>query len=129
MARTPVHAGESLAEELEELGVTPTKLSRQIRVPVNRTRQIVNGKRAVTGAAAHRLAHWFGTSPQLRMSLQALYDVRLAEQEAGRRSRLFRPGQRNPRPTIRVRYEAGHPCRERAHGYPVLAPRCYRRPP
>ena len=49
MARTPIHPGEVLAEELEELGVSPTELSRQIRVPANRISQIINGKRAVTG--------------------------------------------------------------------------------
>lgn len=83
MARTPIHPGEILAEELDELGVSPTELSRQIRVPANRISQIINGKRAVTGDTALRLAHWFGTSPQFWMNLQALYDVRLAEQEAG----------------------------------------------
>ena len=83
MARTPIHPGEVLAEELEELGVSPTELSRQIRVPANRISQIINGKRAVTGDTALRLAHWFGTSPQFWMNLQALYDVRLARQQAG----------------------------------------------
>ena len=83
MARTPIHPGEILAEELDELGVSPTELSRQIRVPANRISQIINGKRAVTGDTALRLAHWFGTSPQFWMNLQALFDVRLAEQEAG----------------------------------------------
>jgi addiction module HigA family antidote len=83
MARTPIHPGEVLAEELEELRVRPTELSRQIRVPANRISQIINGKRAITGDTALRLAHWFGTSPQFWMNLQALYDVRLAEQQAG----------------------------------------------
>ena len=83
MARTPIHPGEVLADELEELGVSPTELSRQIRVPANRVSQIINGKRAITGDTALRLAHWFGTSPQFWINLQALYDVRVAEQEAG----------------------------------------------
>lgn len=83
MARTPIHPGEILADELEELGVSPTELSRQICVPANRISQIINGKRAITGDTALRLAHWFGTSPQFWMNLQALYDVRLAEEEAG----------------------------------------------
>jgi len=46
MARTPIHPGEVLAEELEQLGVSPTELSRQIRVPANRISQIIYGKRA-----------------------------------------------------------------------------------
>ena len=83
MARTPIHPGEILADELEELGVSPTELARQIRVPANRISQIINGKRSITGDTALRLAHWFGTSPQFWMNLQALYDVRIAEEDAG----------------------------------------------
>ena len=83
MARTPIHPGEILADELEELDVSPTELSRQIRVPANRISQIINGKRSITGDTALRLAHWFGTSPQFWMNLQALYDVRIAEEDAG----------------------------------------------
>ena len=94
MARTPIHPGEVLAEELEQLGISPTELSRQIRVPANRVSQIINGKRAITGDTAMRLAHWFGTSPHFWMNLQALYDVRLAEQEAGTKIKSLptRPG-------------------------------------
>ena len=84
MARTPTHPGEILADELAELGISPTELSRQVRVPANRITQIVNGKRGITGDTALRLAHWFGMSPQFWMNLQALYDVRVAEQEAGK---------------------------------------------
>jgi addiction module HigA family antidote len=103
MARTPIHPGEILAEELEELSVSPTELSRQIRVPANRISQIINGKRAITGDTALRLAHWFGTSPQFWMNLQALYDLRLAEQQVGTeiRSLPTKPGKPktdHPRP-------------------------------
>ena len=56
MARTPIHPGEILADELEELGVSPTELSRQIRVPANRISQIINSKRSITGDTALRLA-------------------------------------------------------------------------
>ncbi|HUF22116.1 MAG TPA: HigA family addiction module antitoxin [Burkholderiales bacterium] len=82
MARTSIHPGGVLGDELEELGVSPTELSCQFRVPANRITQIVNGKRAITGDTALRLAHWFGTSPQFWRNLQALHDVRVAEQEA-----------------------------------------------
>ena len=39
MARPVIHPGEILLEELTELGVTPTELSRQINVPPNRVTQ------------------------------------------------------------------------------------------
>ena len=79
MARTPIHPGEILADELEELGVSPTELSRQIRVPANRISQIINGKRSITGDTALRLAHWFGTSPQFWMNLQTNHDLGTAK--------------------------------------------------
>jgi plasmid maintenance system antidote protein VapI len=36
MARTPIHPGDHLAEELRELGISAAELARQIEVPVNR---------------------------------------------------------------------------------------------
>ena len=83
MARTPIHPGEILAEELQTIGVSPTELSRQIRVPPNRISQIINEKRAVTGDTALRLARWFGTSPQFWMNLQSSFDLLTAEQTTG----------------------------------------------
>jgi antitoxin HigA-1 len=102
MARTPLHPGQVLADELEELGISPTELSRQLRVAPNRITQIINGKRAITGDTALRLAHWFGTSPQFWMNLQSLYEVRIAEQEAGKEiSRLPRRADtKNARPGL-----------------------------
>ena len=96
MARTPIHPGKVLTEELDELGVSPTELSRQIRVPANRVSQIINGKHAITGDTALRLGHWFGTNPQFWMNLQTLYHVRLAELQAGSEIRNLptKPGKR-----------------------------------
>jgi addiction module HigA family antidote len=84
MARSPIHPGEVLAGELQEIGVTPTKLARQINVPVNRVTQIIHGRRGITGDTALRLGHWFGTSAQFWLNLQSAYDIRVAEKKAGR---------------------------------------------
>lgn len=89
MARPAIHPGEVLRDELEELGVTPTELARQIAVPPNRISQIVGGRRSITGDTALRLGHWFGSSPEFWLNLQSAYDLRIAAQAAGRRiSRL-----------------------------------------
>ena len=94
MARTPVHPGEHLAEELKELGISAAELARQIDVPVNRIAGIINGQRAVTADTALRLGHWFGTSPEFWLNLQQLYELRLAKEEAGDRvERLPKPSQ------------------------------------
>lgn len=83
MPRPAIHPGEILADELEDIGVTPTELSRQIEVPPNRITQIIQGKRAITGDTALRLGHWFKTSPQFWLNLQAAYDLRIATEEIG----------------------------------------------
>jgi antitoxin HigA-1 len=84
MARAPIHPGEHLAEELKELHMSAAELSRQLKVPTNRITGILNGQRAITGDTALRLAHFFGTSAQFWLNLQALYEVRLAERKAGK---------------------------------------------
>ena len=83
MARTPIHPGEHLAEELRELELSAEELARQIDVPVNRITGILNGQRGVTADTALRLGHWFGTSPQFWLNLQQLYELRVAEGEVG----------------------------------------------
>lgn len=79
-----VHPGEVLKDELEGLGVTPTEFARQIDVPPNRVSQIIAGKRAVTGDTALRFGHWFGTDPQFWLNLQSAFEIRVAEEKAGR---------------------------------------------
>jgi addiction module HigA family antidote len=87
MARTPIHPGEHLALELNELHMSAAELARQIDVPVNRITAIINGGRGVTADTALRLGHWFGTSPEFWLNLQTLYELRLARQEVGERVR------------------------------------------
>jgi len=81
--RPPIHPGEVLADELAELNITPTELARQLEVPANRLSQIIRGRRSITGDTALRLGHWFGTSPQFWLNLQAAYDIRMAEAAVG----------------------------------------------
>ena len=78
-----VHPGQVLKDELEELGTTPTELSRQIDVPPNRVSQIIAGKRSITGDTALRLGHWFGTDPQFWLNLQTQFDLVQADKETG----------------------------------------------
>jgi len=100
MPVTAIHPGEHLAEELDALDMSAAELARKLRVPTNRVTQILNGTRSITGDTALRLAHFFGTSAQFWLNLQSLYDLRLAEQKAGKsisalprlkRSELARP--------------------------------------
>jgi len=83
MARSAIHPGEHLAEQLTELGMSAAELGRQLKVPTNRITGILNGQRAITGDSALRLAHFFGTSAEFWLNLQKVYELRIAEQKAG----------------------------------------------
>ncbi len=89
MARTAIHPGEHLAEELSELGMSAAELARQLGVPTNRITEILNGRRAITGDTALRLAHFFGTSAEFWLNLQSLYEIRLADRRAGKSIRAL----------------------------------------
>ena len=99
MARTAIHPGEHLAGELGALGMSAAELARQLGVPTNRITEILNGRRAITGDTALRLAHFFGTSAEFWLNLQSLYEIRLAEQRSGKSIRAL--------PTLR-RFEQTH---------------------
>jgi addiction module HigA family antidote len=71
----PIHPGEILRDDLEEIGISLNELGRALRVPMNRVSAIVNGKRSITADTAIRLARYFGTSPQYWLNLQSAYDL------------------------------------------------------
>lgn len=97
MGITAIHPGEHLAEELEALEMSAAELARKIGVPTNRVTQILNGARSITGDTALRLGHFFGTSAQFWLNLQSLYDLRRAEEKAGKAiKRLPRLKRREP---------------------------------
>ena len=84
MARTPIHPGEILAEELEEINLSAKDLAGALGVPANRVYQILAGNRSVTADTALRLARYFGGSEALWMNLQSIYDVDLARIQLGK---------------------------------------------
>ena len=101
MARLAIHPGEQLAEELKTLDMSATELARQLKVSTNRVTAILNGRRAVTGDTALRLAHYFGTSPEFWLNLQALYDLRVARQKAAKTIKALPRLKRSDRVTTR----------------------------
>ncbi len=63
------------------------QLAATLHVPANRIYQILKGQRALTAGTALRLSQWLGTSAEMWMNLQKLYELRLAERREGERSR------------------------------------------
>jgi addiction module HigA family antidote len=83
MARTPIHPGVILGDELKELTMSPRTLAEIIDVPPNRLYQIISGKRELSADTALRLARYFGTSDEFWLNLQKLYELDLARRKIG----------------------------------------------
>ena len=78
----PVHPGEILREEfMATLGLSMNKMAMDLRVPVTRIADIVNGRRGITADTALRFARYFKNSPTFWMNLQTRYDLEIAEDE------------------------------------------------
>jgi addiction module HigA family antidote len=97
MSRNPIHPGKFIADELAALDMTPTKLATALHVPPNRIYQLIRGTRAMTADTALRLSQWLGTSAEMWMNLQKLYELRLAEQKTGREIKRTITRLRHPR--------------------------------
>lgn len=79
----PVHPGEVLREELDDLGLSANALAKAVDVPVNRITGILNGERGVSADTALRLGRYFDTTAQFWMNLQQTWQIRLAEMNMG----------------------------------------------
>ena len=86
-AIAPVHPGEILAEDLNELGVNQPQLAKALAVPRSRINQIVLRRRSIEADTALRLARFCGTSDHYWLNLQARYDLEIAKDALGKPSR------------------------------------------
>jgi antitoxin HigA-1 len=82
----PIHPGEIIREEyLVPLKMTAHALAMALRVPAPRINDIVRERRAVTPDTALRLARYFDTTAQFWLNLQSSFDLKQAENQAGRK--------------------------------------------
>ena len=77
----PVHPGEVLRDELDELGLSANALAHALDIPANRISAILNGQRGITADTALRLARYFGTTPELWLNLQKRWELRRAQEQ------------------------------------------------
>lgn len=80
----PVHPGEILSEELDELGMTADALADALDMPTDTILVVLNGEGRLTADMALRLSRYLGTTPQLWLNLQKTFELRSAEIEKGR---------------------------------------------
>ena len=66
----PVHPGETLHDELDELGMSASTFAEVLAVPTDLVTAILRGERGITADMALRLSRYLGTTPQLWLNLQ-----------------------------------------------------------
>ena len=72
---TPVHPGEVLKDELEELDISQTALAQHIGVLPKTINEICRGKRGISASMAMKLSRALGASPQFWLNLQNNWDL------------------------------------------------------
>jgi addiction module HigA family antidote len=82
----PVHPGEILLEEfMKPLGITRTRLAKNLGVNQHHISEIVRSERPVTADTALRLSRCFATSERFWLNLQTQYDLEVAKDLLGDR--------------------------------------------
>lgn len=76
----PIHPGEFLREALEELDISQAHFARAIGVSPMRVSHVIKGSRPVTAELALLFGRAFGQAPQYWLNLQAMFDLKTAEQ-------------------------------------------------
>ncbi len=79
-ALPPIHPGELIREDiLPSLGLSVTAASRALGISRQMLHEILAGRRPLSAIMCLRLARLFGSSPEMWMRMQAVYDLKKAE--------------------------------------------------
>ncbi len=79
---TPVHPGEVLQDELEEIGLTQTALAKHISVLPKTVNEICQGKCGISAEMAMKLSKALGASPQFWLNLQNNWEISRLDERA-----------------------------------------------
>ena len=72
---TPVHPGEVLQDELEEIHLTQSALAKHIGVLPKTINEICRGKRGISAEMAMKLSKALGGGPQFWLNLQTNWEI------------------------------------------------------
>ncbi|MEK6790622.1 MAG: HigA family addiction module antitoxin [Deltaproteobacteria bacterium] len=76
LKRAPTHPGEVLKKDfLETLGLTQTRLAKELNTTFRTINEIINEKRNISPEMAMKLSRYLGTSAELWLNLQNQYDI------------------------------------------------------
>ena len=77
---TPVHPGEVLRDELEEIGLTQSALAKHIGVLPKTINEICRKKKGICADMAMKLAKALGGSPRFWLNLQINWEISQLEE-------------------------------------------------
>ncbi|MDX8431142.1 MAG: HigA family addiction module antitoxin [Candidatus Algichlamydia australiensis] len=80
----PIHPGEILKKELDEVGLLVNILAQKLSLSVDQMLSILSSKTPITRKIATGLSRFFGTSPQFWLNLQSSYNLKVALREKGK---------------------------------------------
>lgn len=72
---SPVHPGDVLQDELNELGITQSALAEHIGVLPKTINEICRGKRGISSEMALKLSQALGVSPRFWLNLQNNWEL------------------------------------------------------
>jgi len=78
---TPIHPGEVLQDELDEIELTQSALAEHIGVLPKTINEICRGKRGISAEMAIKLAKALGGSPQFWLNLQNNWELSQYDQD------------------------------------------------
>ena len=82
-AMVPIHPGEILKDELDEINLSANAFAKALHIPTNRITSILNGSRSITADTALRISRFFGTTPEFWLNLQTAYELKMARKVVG----------------------------------------------
>ncbi len=80
---SPIHPGEILADELEEINLDVSQLATRINISENELEQILKRQGNITGDIALKLGRFFNTGAEIWMNLQKAYELDIAREKLG----------------------------------------------
>lgn len=88
-----VHPAELLREEfLRPMGITPYRLAKDAKLPIQRVHEIVHERRGITAETDLHLTRFFGLTPGYWLRVQLAFELRAAQHKFGKKvARQIRP--------------------------------------
>jgi antitoxin HigA-1 len=99
----PVHPGEIIKEDiLPSVGLSVTAAAKALGVSRQMLHEILAGRKPLSAVMCLKVSRLFGSSPGVRMRLQAAYDLKKAEQNKKVMERVARIVPVKPLPEVRA---------------------------